>query len=213
MTRGLARAFAALVATAIVLWPRPAAAGSVHPDLEARLGTLAPDEHVAVIVELTTQANPKAVAMARNFDRRARGRAVVDALRNVAERDQAAIRAQLAQEQASGDVRKVKPFWVFNGLAVTAKEKVIRKLAKRGDVREVRIDRSIPRPVPRPSSGPYISAADPAWNIEMIRAPEVWALEGGYIGSGVVIGSFDTGVDGTHADLAPRYRGDRKSVV
>lgn len=202
------RAFAALAAIAALHWASPAAAGRVHPDLDARLATVGPDEHVSVIVELTTQANPKAIAKAHSFDRRARGRAVVDALRHVAEREQGSIRAQLAHEQASGDVRKVKPFWVFNGLAVTAKEKAIRKIARRDDVREVRIDRSIPPPVPRPTSGPYVSGADPAWNIEVIRAPEVWALEGGYIGTGVVIGSFDTGVDGTHPDLAPRYRGN-----
>ena len=42
----------------------------------------------------------------------------------------------------------------------------------------------------------------------MIRAPEVWALGPGYTGAGVVVGSFDTGVDGAHPDLAPRYRGN-----
>ena len=44
------------------------------------------------------------------------------------------------------------------------------------------------------------------WNIDKIRAPEVWAR--GYTGVGGVVGSFDTGVNVTHPDLAPRYRGN-----
>ena len=203
MRAGLAVSFAAAVLLSSGL-----AAAAIHPDLEARLGALPPDEFVPVIVELTTQADPQSAAKARGFDRRARGRAVVDALKDVAGRHQKEVMAFLSEEQAQGHARKVKAFWVFNGFAVTAKQSTIRKLAKHKDVREVRIDRPIPRPVPRPSSGPYVSAADPAWNIEIIRAPEVWALQGGYIGAGVVIGSFDTGVDGTHPDLAPRYRGN-----
>jgi subtilisin family serine protease len=40
------------------------------------------------------------------------------------------------------------------------------------------------------------TSAPPAWGVAQIHAPEVWAL--GYEGAGVVVGSFDTGVDGTH---------------
>ncbi len=196
-----------LFAIVVLIGSGVAAAGSLHPDLEARLASLPPGAQVPVIVELTTKADPKAAAKAAgDFQRRARGRAVVESLRDVAARTQPAIKEHLSHDQDSGDVSKVKAFWVFNGLAVTANEKAIRRLAKRGDVREVRLDASIPPPRPRPTSGPTPTAADPAWNIDMIRAPEVWAL--GHTGAGVVVGSFDTGVEGTHPDLAPRYRGN-----
>jgi subtilase family serine protease len=200
---------AAAFAAAILASVSPLAfAGTVNPDLEARLAALPADTQLPVIVELTTKADPGSAALAaRGLHRRARGSVVVGALRDHAERSQPAVKAQLATEQANGAVQRVRSFWVFNGFAITANEKAIRRLAKRPDVREVRLDTPIPPPRPRPATV-ALSAADGAWNIQMIRAPEVWALGAGYDGTGVVIGSFDTGVDGSHPDLAPRYRGN-----
>ena len=52
-------------------------------------------------------------------------------------------------------------------------------------------------------------AGMPEWNIAAINAPGVWAS--GYIGQGIVVASMDSGVDGTHPDLAPRWRGGNNS--
>ncbi|MGH7419649.1 MAG: S8 family serine peptidase, partial [Candidatus Rokuibacteriota bacterium] len=113
------------------------------------------------------------------------------------------------REQSLGNVQRAVPFWVINGLAVTATERVIRGLAARSDVWEVRPDRAIraPRPI-RPAATPGPSPFVSEWNIAQIRAPEVWALDPSYTGVGSVVGSFDTGVDLTHPDLQPRYRGN-----
>ena len=210
ITRAFGRGIATLFAAAL-LFSGGASAGSVNPNLEKQLATLPPDALVPVIVELSTQAHPATAAAAVPANnRRGRGRAVVNALRDAADRHQPPIRALLAQEQAHGTARNIKPFWVFNGIAVTTKESVIRRLAARPDVREVRLDAAIPPPRLRRSAatpaGATPSTADPAWNIAQIHAPEVWDM--GYMGAGVVIGSFDTGVEGTHPDLAPRYRGN-----
>ena len=107
-------------------------------------------------------------------------------------------------------MRQVVPFWVINGLSVTATEAVVRQLAARADVKEIRVDRTIrgPRPL-QPAAGPAPATSETSeWNIDLIRAPEVWALHPDYTGVGSVVGSFDTGVDVTHPDLAPRYRGN-----
>jgi subtilase family serine protease len=198
--------FALLAAMALLA--TPARAGSIRPDLETQLAALPPGAKLPVIVVLEEQVDPAAAAAAAPaFQRRARGRAVVGALRGVAARTQPPRMAMLGQQQARGAVDRVIPFWVFNGVAVTATAPAIRALAARHDVREVRRDAKIPPPVPRPTSI-STTAAEPSWHLEVIRAPEVWALGGGYTGAGVVIGSFDTGVDGTHPELAPRYRGD-----
>jgi subtilase family serine protease/subtilisin family serine protease len=201
----IACAVAILFASILLLSTGLATAGSVHPNLEARLASLPPDADLPVIVELTTRADPAVAGRAPGLQRRARTHAVVNALRDTAQRTQASIKAHLAREQADGVVRKVRPFWVFNGFSITATQRAIRRLAARDDVREVRLDATIPPPVPRPAAAAPASA-DSAWNIEMIRAPEAWAL--GYAGAGIVVGSFDTGVDGSHPELAPRYRGN-----
>jgi subtilisin family serine protease len=195
---------------AIVLPGAPAWAGRVHPALEAQLSLLPAGGELRVIVEMATQADPGAAsAGVRRGPRSVRTRAVVDALQDVANRRQGPVRALLAREQALGNVRRVVPLWVFNGLAVTATESVIRQLAARADVWEIRPDMVIPPPPPiQPAATPGPGATSSVWNIDQIRAPEVWALDPAYTGEGRVVGSFDTGVNLSHPDLQPRYRGN-----
>ena len=75
---------------------------------------------------------------------------------------------------------------------------------------EVRLDSIIPLPSPFPS-GSSEPGLTHEWNIQLIRAPEVWALDPNYNGAGSVVGIFDTGVDLTHPDLFSRYRGDHQT--
>jgi subtilisin family serine protease len=206
------RMLAALLgALLVILASVPAAwAGRIHPDLEAQLKALPAGGTLPVIVEMMDQADPAAAAAtAPRGQRQQRIRAVVDALRDHANRGQGPVRALLAQERAQGNVSRVVPFWVFNGLAATASEAVIRRLAARDDVWEIRPDAVIPPPpVPQPSGTPAPGAAPSVWNLDQIRAPDVWTLSGSSTGAGQVVGSFDTGVDASHPDLAPQYRGN-----
>jgi len=203
----LAPLFAAAL---LVFFSQAAWAGRVHPELEAQLSGLPPGQAISVIVEMSNQADPvAAAASAPRGQRMARRRAVRDRLQILANQDQAAILALLTREQSLGNVHRVRRFWVFNGLAVTASEAVIRRLAARADVREIRPDSLIPPPSPiRLAATPHSAASVTEWNIEQIRAPEVWALDPNDTGVGSVVGSFDTGVDLSHPDLQPRYRGN-----
>ncbi|HEV8639722.1 MAG TPA: S8 family serine peptidase [Methylomirabilota bacterium] len=207
------RILAAVFTTSLLIFSQAAWAGRLHPELETRLSALPQGGTLSVIVEMVNQADPAAAAATvPRGQRLARKRAVVDVLRDVANRDQASILAFIAREQSLGSVQRVIPFWVFNGLAVTATEPVIRRLAARPDVWEVRPDASIPAPQPiRPAATPGPSASVSEWNIAQIRAPEVWTLNPNYTGVGSVVGSFDTGVDLTHPDLQPRYRGNHNT--
>ena len=199
------------LAAGLVFFSQEARGGQVHPDLEPELSALPPGGTIPVIVEMSKQANPAvAAATVPRRQRVARRRAVRDALEMLANQDQTGVRALLAREQGLGSARRVIPFWVINGLSVHATEPVIRRLAARSDVKEVRLDRSIrgPRPL-QPAAGPAPTTSTTSeWNIDQIRAPEVWALDPNYSGVGTVVGSFDTGVDVTHPDLASRYRGN-----
>ena len=62
------------------------------------------------------------------------------------------------------------PLWIFNGLAVTATPDVVRALAARPDVWQVRLDATIPLPTPiRSADTPGAILSE--WNIDQIRAP------------------------------------------
>src|SRR5689334_19118065 len=207
---GIMRApFAALLAFALLAAGLPASAGGISPELQRRLDSAAADGLVPVIVELNEQGRPaQAAAGVAHGDRHGRARAVVQELKGTANRTQGPVRALIAREEAAGHARNVKSFWVINGFALSAHPDAIRRIAAHGDVNVVRLDRVIPAPRIKPASISTTppSTTDPVWNVAQIRAPDVWNL--GYDGTGVVVGSFDTGVDGTHPDLAPRYRGN-----
>ena len=182
--------------------------GRIHPALEQRLQKMAPGEKLAVIIELDTQGKPSAaISRLIGAPRRAKTRAVVEALRSMADQHQKPLREHLHKLQAAGAAERIIPFWVFNGFAVTATEPTIRSLASQPGVREVRLDVQIPVPSLFAARQPAPSSVT-EWNIEQVRAPEVWALNPAYNGTGTVIGSFDTGVDVTHPDLSLRYRGN-----
>ena len=201
--------FALVLFTLVLLLGAPAAfAERLHPRLSEQLKTLPPGHVTPIIVELTAQVDPAAVAAsAGNRSRRGRGRAVVDALQDIANQTQPPILALLATEQARGNAARIVPLWVLNSIAVMATEPVIRRLEAHPAVWEIRPDEAIPAPEPTPAAATS-STSGTQWNIAAIRAPEVWALDPRFDGEGTVVGSFDTGVDVTHPDLAPRYRGD-----
>ena len=143
------RILATVVAASLLIFSQAAWAGRLTPELEAQLNALPPGGTLSVIVEMVTQADPVAAAdTAPRRQRLARKRAVRDVLQMVATHDQAAVLAFLGQERSLGNVQRLRPFWVFNGLAVTASEAVIRRLAARPDVWEIRPDASPPTAVP-----------------------------------------------------------------
>ena len=51
--------------------------------------------------------------------------------------------------------------------------------------------------------------APPEWNLNVMRAPELWSI--GHSGTGVVVANMDTGVDFAHPDLAAQWRGGDNS--
>ena len=200
----------ALVVLTAFLAGAPSRPGRIHPALEQKLQTLAPGVKVGVIIELNAQADPsQVVSKMPKASKKEKARAVVEALKAMAEQTQGPLREHLQKQRSAGAAERILPFWVFNGIAVTATEQQIRELEHRPEVREIRLDVQIPLPslsVARKTSPDAVAE----WNIDQIRAPEVWALNPAYNGAGTVIGSFDTGVDLTHPDLQSRYRGNHQ---
>ena len=190
----------------------------IHPRLASLLDNKGPDDTVWVIVALREKADLGSVW--------GQPREVLPALKAAANRGQKDLRPFLEQQRRMGRVKSYRTFWVFDGVAVECNAAVVTALAAHPEVESITEDYRLQIPpvgAPRegdnrlpgsasgaPQSAPGSGDVPPAvgaaqWNIDRVRAPEVWAS--GITGAGVVVGSIDTGVDYTHPDLATRWRG------
>lgn len=174
-----------------------ATAGAIDPDLAARLATMAPNEEVGVIVQLRDRPN---VARHRHLERRERLRRTVRELKDHADRHLPGLETDV---QTLGG-RKHKRLWAINGMAVKLPASRVARLARMPTIASIRYD--APMAAPDVGTG---TAAPAEWNLAAVQAPDVWAL--GHTGTGVVVASMDTGVDGMHPDLAAKFRGGGNS--
>ena len=153
-----------------------------------------------------------------------RSQAVIEGLEAHAAASQQGFLAAARALQAQGQVGKITSLWIFNGISIEADASAIQALARRPEVALIRPDpdpsfKIVPSDdglsrfaaattqAPAAPLAPQTSYVQP--NIVLTNAPQMWAA--GFTGQGVVIASLDTGVDGTHPDLAPSYRGGSNS--
>lgn len=177
----------------------------VAPDLLRQVLEASPAETFRFLVTARVGAELAGVPLVGpSEERRA---AVVERLQSAAAASQAGLRPALSNLSDAGHVQAFRPFWIFNGLAVTGDREALLKLAARDDVLSIRPDRWlqwIPPDQALPSSVSSPTGVD--WGISQIRADQVWsALE--IDGTGVVVATMDTGVDWQHPWLQPAYRG------
>jgi len=185
-------------------------AGALAPDLEQVLTeTRGPVPVYAVLLE---QVDSKTLlAETRHMTKAEARRHVIQVLKTVARESQRDLLAYLKSQEQLGKARKIRPLWITNVVAFEATPEVIREVARRPEVAEVRYnpERQIlrnvkPKPLP-PAPAQSHTPADHtgtkaiAWGVNQINAPSVWAQ--GYTGQGVVVGVLDTGVNYNHVDL------------
>nr|MDT0660255.1 S8 family serine peptidase [Micromonospora sp. DSM 115978] len=139
--------------------------------------------------------------------RDARIREVHQKLLSTAERSQADLRRELDRFGLD-----YTPYYLVNGIEVAGGPAVRAWLSRRTEVDRVLLSQRV-RPLPadaRPGTGDASAPVGTPWNITMIGADRV-RTELGVDGSGVVVGSSDSGVDGSHPALADGFRGGEDS--
>lgn len=161
------------------------------------------DGQAEALIVLKDQATP-AVASLPGADYKAHRRALVKALRDRADAQQASLRAWL-------DARGIdhRPFWIANMVYAKLSADDLAELAARRDISRVEPNPVIAGKLPRPSAtgspAAPLGVESIAWGVSKINAPQVWAA--GFTGQGVTIAGEDTGYRWDHPALKPQYRG------
>ncbi|HWI51575.1 MAG TPA: S8 family serine peptidase, partial [Symbiobacteriaceae bacterium] len=152
--------------------------------------------------------------------------AVIKSLKETATNSQRGLLAELESLKKKGSVTRVETFWIANIIVVTSTQDVMERMAKRSDVArilpnsQIKLIKSAPAVGTAGNAGPVkaqpsqtgpVAAAAPGiqsveWGIQHIGAPQVWSAYG-IDGTGAVVASLDTGVDGAHPALHDKWRG------
>ncbi len=137
-----------------------------------------------------------------------KGAYVYNQLTQVAQHSQAPILAAL-QDLSVRSPGKVeyRAYWVANLIWVRGDSNLVQALAGRDDVAHLYANPQVRMEAPLPAETP-LAPDQPSgveWNIQKVRAPQVWAH--GFTGQGVVIGGADTGYQWDHPALKAKYRG------
>ncbi|MFE9257602.1 S8 family serine peptidase [Streptomyces sp. NPDC006879] len=137
---------------------------------------------------------------ARQQTRAEKAEAVYRAKTDYARRSQAEL-----IELLDGVRAEYTSYWITNAIRVVGGEKLATAVAQRPEV--TRIDAEERVSIPKPLAGTRHNQVDAVeWNIDRIKAPEVWERLG-VRGEGIVVANIDSGVDYLHPAVKDQYRG------
>ncbi len=167
---------------------------------------LSPSGESEFLIVLAEQADLSGAAALST--KLAKGRFVVEQLRETAARTQAPLLDELAR---AGVVHR--PFWIANFVWAKGDAAALASIAARPDVASIAANPRVAEAGPFAGDAPASSFAPAAveWNITKVNAPQVWAL--GYTGQGAVVAGQDTGYDWSHPALQAKYRGWNGAVA
>jgi serine protease AprX len=189
-----------------------AQAGEVAPDLQAAIAASAGHADVPIIIGFSDQldiavlratleselrqkyADPRQRKAKRSWFKR------VTMIEKMQQKSKKAIRQLHDFLKSHGTHHKLKPLWAVNSIAAELPADLIGELAALPGVKRITLDAKIQGPVTD-----TIPTAPSFWNLDATHAPDLW--QSCHTGQGVVVASLDTGVDNTHPDLGPKWRG------
>ena len=151
-----------------------------------------------MLIYLADQADLSAAAAIPDWN--LRGAAVVETLLQQATATQAPLLAELRQAGYAP-----RSFWIVNALEVTGGQALAQQLAGQPGVALVAANGQHTLAMDSARASPD-GVEQPAWGLQRIRVPSVWA-DWGARGAGITVANLDTGVAYTHTALLHQYRG------
>jgi hypothetical protein len=173
-------------------------AANLAPDLQRRLASFPAGEDVPVILEFAEHGDLGAA-----HGRRAGAGAVIRSLQSVARRSQGRVSSFL---QGRGRAAQAKTFWINNSIAVRVPADLLPELEGFSEIETIEYD----VPVILDGAEDAAATASVDWNMTAIRVDQVWSSLG-FDGTGIVIGSMDSGFDPNHPALVGKWRGGTNS--
>ncbi len=177
-------------------------AGTITELLQEEMATASPDQLIHVLIKPVGRADIDYInSVAAGMDSGFRREFAISVLQDFANTVQQPVLSALSSFP-HGSVEEVRTNWIVSVVGCAATPEVIRTIAARDDVEWVAV-KTFPNiliePVEvRETTREELDLAN-AWGVDMINAPDVWAM--GYEGQGIIVSIVDTGVNYNHIDL------------
>ncbi|MCP4582276.1 MAG: S8 family serine peptidase [candidate division Zixibacteria bacterium] len=184
-------------------------AGEIKSPLDKIIAESGPNEKIGAIALLADRVDNEALNQ-RLKDTKAtfeqRHYEVITSLQQKATLTQGPVLRILHELEAQGEVDDIQNFWIANIVAFEGTAEAIKKIAALDAIDVIEFDMPVEsiKPIISDSEPPLISTH--SQGLDVINAPQAWAM--GYTGAGRLVANIDTGVDGGHAALSPRWRGN-----
>ncbi|MGW9372006.1 S8 family serine peptidase [Streptomyces xanthophaeus] len=177
--------------------PTPSAAErKIDPELRTQL-----DASAKAVFWVYLDSAADLTAAGKQQTRAAKAETVLRVKKDHAARSQAEVVKAL---QGAG--AEYTSYWIVNAVRVVGSEKLAGALARRPEVSRIDADDEVTLPKPAEGSREKAAADAVEWNIDRIKAPQVWD-QLGVRGEGIVVANIDSGVDYTHPAVNGQYRG------
>ena len=179
--------------------------------LYKKMQTINPIEYTRVLILLSDRVDIESLDRELyriNAPLDYRAQTVVTTLRNKAEQTQGALLNYLDSEKKNGKVKQIISYWITNLVFIEATSDVLHNLTKRDDIELLDLDAIIE--LDKPMQDEYTmsntGSESAETGLKVIKADVLWRL--GFTGAGRTVMHIDTGVDGLHPALGPRWWGN-----